>query len=107
VPTDKQLSELFAEGTAPEHDPAFALRVAAGIGRAGLGRRVLALALRVAVMVMLAVAVLVASRQIEPVLARLVEGVPQFMGVPVPMAMLGILVAGLVLLRNRLHAAAA
>jgi hypothetical protein len=69
--------------------------------------RVLALALRVAVVLMLAVALLVASRLIEPVLARLVEGVPQFMGVPVPMAMLGVLVAGLVLLRSRLHAASA
>jgi hypothetical protein len=47
----------------------------------------------------------VASRLIEPVLARLVEGVPQFMGVPVPMAMLGVFVAGLVLLRSRLRAA--
>jgi hypothetical protein len=105
VLTDDQLSELFAEGTAPERDPAFALWVAAGIGRTGLRMRVLALALRAAVMLMLAVALLVASRLIEPVLARLVEGVPQFMGVPVPIAMLGVFVAGLVLLRSRLRAA--
>jgi hypothetical protein len=107
VLTDKQLSELFAEGTAPERDPAFAHWVAAGIGRTGFHMRVLALALRVAVMLMLAVVLLVASRLIERVLARLVEGVPQFMGVPVPMAMLGVLVAGVVLLRSRLHAASA
>jgi hypothetical protein len=47
------------------------------------------------------------SRLIEPVFARLVEGVPQFMGVPVPMVVLGVVVAGLVLLRGRLHSVAA
>ena len=105
--TDTQLSELFAEGTAPERDPAFAQRVAAEIGRTRLRMRFLALALRAAAMLMLFVVIFAASRLIEPVLAQLVEGVPQFMGVPVPMAVLGVLVAGLVLLRGRLHAAAA
>jgi hypothetical protein len=102
VLTDKQLSELFAEGTAPERDPAFALWVAAGIGRTRFRMRLLALAPRAAVMLMLAVAIFVASRLIEPVLAPLVEGLPQFMGVPVPMVVLGVLVAGLVL-RARLY----
>ena len=91
--TDKQLSELFAEGTAPERDPAFALWVAAGIGRTRLRMRFLALALRAAVMLMLSVAIFVASRLIEPVLAQLVEGAPQFMGVPVPLVVVGVLVA--------------
>lgn len=95
--TDKQLSELFAEGTAPERDPAFALWVAAEIGHTRLLMRFLALAPRVAAILMLSVAIFVASRLIEPVLAPLVEGAPQFMGVPVPMVVLGVLVAGLVL----------
>ena len=100
--TDKQLSELFAEGTAPERDPDFALSVAAGIGRTRLRMRFLALALRAAVMLMLSVPIFVASRVIEPVLAQLVDWAPQFMGVPVPQVVLGVLVTGLVL-RARLY----
>jgi hypothetical protein len=99
--TDKQLSDLFAEGTAPERDPAFALRVAAGIGRTRLRMRFFALALRATVMLMLSVAVFVAIRLSTPVLAPLVDRVPQFMGVPVPLV-LGVLVAALVL-RAQLH----
>jgi hypothetical protein len=45
-------------------------------------------------MLMLSVAIFVASRLIEPVLARLVGGAPQFMGVPVPMVVLGVHWAG-------------
>jgi hypothetical protein len=102
VVTDQQLSDLFTEGTAPERDPAFGLQVAAALGRARLRRRLLALGLRVIVQLMLAVPVFVASRLIAPVLAHLVEGVPQFMGVPVPIVVLGVLVAGVVL-RARLY----
>jgi hypothetical protein len=99
--TDKQLSNLFAEGTAPEREPAFELWVAAGIGRRRLRMRFLALALRATVMLMLSVALFVAIRLVEPVLAQLVEGIPRFMGVPVPLV-LGVLVAALVL-RAQLH----
>jgi len=102
VVTDQQLSDLFTEGTAPERDPAFALWVASGIGRARLRRRLLALGLRVTVLLMLSVPVFVASRLIAPVLAHLVEGWPRFMGVPVPIVVLGVLVTGLVL-RARLY----
>jgi hypothetical protein len=103
VVTDQHLSDLFTEGTAPELDPAFALQVAAAIGRARLRGRLLALGLRVTVLLVLSVPVFVASRLIAPVLARLVEGVPKFMGVPVPIVVLGVLVIGLVVLRARLH----
>jgi hypothetical protein len=54
---------------------------------------------------LVAVALFMASRLIEPVLAQLVEGLPQlpqFMGVPVPGVLLGAIVAGLAL-RGRLH----
>jgi hypothetical protein len=95
--TDEQLSDLFAEGTAPERDPDFTLAVTAGIGRARLRVRLLVLALRVAVMLMLAVVLFVASRLIEPALAQLVDGLPRFMGVPVPIVLLGLIVAGLAL----------
>lgn len=94
--TDKQLSELFTEGTAPEQDPAFVQRVAVGIGRTHRRMRLLALARRAAVMLMLAVAMYLAVGLIKPVLSQLVEGVPQFMGVPIPMV-LCVLVVGLVL----------
>lgn len=85
--TDKQLSDLFADGTAPERDPAFALSVAAGIRRTRLRRRLLALAQRATVLLVLSVAMFVAIRLSKPVLAQLVEGMPQFMGVPVPLVL--------------------
>ena len=90
------LSELFAEGTAPEPDPAFALSVAAQIGRERLRGRLLALALPTLVVLALAGGALAAARLIEPVLVQLVAGSPQFMGVPVPLV-LGALAAGLAL----------
>jgi hypothetical protein len=99
--TDPQLSDLFTEGTAPEHDSAFTLRVASGIGRARLRRRLLALGLRATVLCMVSVPMFVASSLIAPMLAQLVEGWPRFMGVPVPVV-LGVLVAALAL-RPRLY----
>ena len=94
--TDRQLSDLFAEGTAPERDPDFALRVAAGIGRARFGIQVRALALRGAVVLMLSGVIFVAAGVVRPVLVQLVDGAPQFMGVPVPVV-LSALAVGLVL----------
>jgi hypothetical protein len=91
--SDQQLSDLFAEGTAPEHDPAFTLLVASEIGRARLRRRLLALALRVIVLLILSAPLFVVSRQIAPMLAQLVEGWPQFMGVPVPLVLCALVVA--------------
>jgi hypothetical protein len=99
--TDKQLSDLFGEGTAPDRDPAFALGVAAGIDRTRLRMRLLALALRATVMLVLSVAMFAAFRLSEPVLARLLDGMPRFMGVPVPLV-LGVLIAAVVL-RAQLH----
>lgn len=99
--TDPQLSDLFTEGTAPERDPAFALWVASGIGRARVRGQLLAFGLRAAVLLVLAVPVFVASRLIAPVLSRVVDGWPQFMGVPVPVV-LGVGVAVLAL-RARPH----
>ena len=95
--TDNQMSALFAEGTAPESDPDFALRVAAELNRARFGARLGALALRATVVLMLSGVTFVAARAVKPVLVQLVDGAPQFMGVPVPMV-LGVLVAGLALL---------
>ena len=92
--TDQQLSDLFAQGTAPERDPDFALGVAVGIGRARLRARLGALALRAAVGLMLAGVTFVAAGMIKPVLVQLVDGAPQFMGVPLPLV-LGVLAAGL------------
>ena len=99
--TDQPLSDLFTEGTAPERDPAFALQVATAIGRTRLRRRLLALGLRVTALLVLSFPVFVASRLIAPVLAHLVEGVPQFMGVPVPIVVLGVVLVTGLLLRAR------
>jgi hypothetical protein len=98
--TDPQLSHLFAEGTAPERDPAFAHSVAAGIGRARLGMRLRALALRASGVLALSGATFVAAGVIKPVLVQLVDGWSQFMGVPVPVV-LGALTAGLALSAGR------
>jgi hypothetical protein len=103
VLTDKQLSDLFADGTAPERDPAFARQVAEEIGRTRRRMRVLALSVRAAAMFMLLGAVFVASRLLAPVLTQLVEGTPEFMGVPLPTVVLGVVLAMLTL-RARLHA---
>ena len=100
--TDKQLSDLFADGTAPERDPAFVLQVATGIGRVRFRMRCVALARKVIVPLMVSVVLFIASRLIEPVLAQLIEGLPQFMGVPVPVVLLGSVVAALTL-RGRFH----
>ena len=98
--TDRQLSALFAEGTAPENDPDFALRVAAGIGRARFGIQVRALALRGAVVLTLSGVIFVAAGVVRPVLVQLVDGTPQFMGVPVPVV-LGVLAVGLAVSARR------
>jgi len=95
--TDTQLSDLFAEGTAPETDPDFTLRVTARIGRARLGGRLRVLALRAAGVLMLSGVTFVAAGVIKPMLVQLVDGAPQFMGVPAPVV-LGVLIAGLALL---------
>lgn len=93
---DPQLSDWFAEGTAPEHDLAFTLRVASEISSARSRRHLLLLGLRVIVLLMLFVPAFMASRVAAPLLAQLVEGWPRFMGVPVPVV-LGVVVAALVL----------
>jgi hypothetical protein len=93
--TDEQISGLFAEGTAPESDPVFAVEVAAGISRARLGDRLRALGLRAVVVLVLSSAIYMAAGVIRPVLAQLVQGAPQFMGVPAPVV-LGVLAAALV-----------
>jgi hypothetical protein len=93
--TDEHVTSLFAEGTAPEHDDAFAGRVDARIGKARLGMRRLALAVRLAVIVTLVAIVFVTVRALGPLLGQLAETSPKFMGVPVPLV-LGALAAGLV-----------
>lgn len=94
--SDSEFSDLFAKGTAPERDPEFVLLVAAGIGRVRLRNRLFALAGRATGVLVLAVAMFVAISLIKPLLVQLVDGSPQFMGVPVPVV-LGGLVAGLAL----------
>ncbi|HET8699812.1 MAG TPA: hypothetical protein VFO94_20170, partial [Gammaproteobacteria bacterium] len=97
---DQQLADLFAEGTAPEPDVAFALRVEADIGRARLRLRLLELALRGAVMLLVAGAVFAAARTIEPLLGQLIGGSAEFMGVPVPVVLV-VVIAGLALRGQR------
>lgn len=100
--TDPQLDRLFAEGTAPERDAAFAARVGAGIGGARLRRRWrVALAGQAAVALALAVAIFMAGRALGPVLTPLAELAPRFMGVPLPLV-LAVALLGLALRAPRL-----
>jgi hypothetical protein len=96
--TEERLAQLFADGTAPEHDAAFDRRVDAQIASVRRGRRFLALAVRALVVLTLAGAAFAALRTIEPTLEptleQIAESSPQFMGVPLPLV-LGALVVGL------------
>ena len=98
--TDERLAELFAEGTAPERDAAFASRVDAEIGRARLRLRLLALARRALVILTLAGTVFLTVRTIAPMLEGIAETSPQFMGVPLPLV-LGALAVGLAVRARR------
>jgi hypothetical protein len=91
---DDQLTGLFADGTAPERDAAFAQRVDARIASERRGARLLALAIRTLVILTLAAAMFVTVRLLEPTLQQIAENSPQFMGVPVPLV-LGALAVGL------------
>jgi hypothetical protein len=92
---EEQLSDLFATGTAPEIDQAFVLQVAMLTARAQRRVRLLALVRRVVSALTWAMGIFVASRMLEAVFVPLFEGVPEFMGVPVPMVVLATLLAGL------------
>jgi hypothetical protein len=98
--TDERLSGLFAHGTAPERDVAFARRVGAEIGRARLGWRFLALAVRALVVLTLAAAVFVTARVMAPALVPIAVSWPHFMGVPLPLV-LGALAVALFVHRRR------
>jgi hypothetical protein len=91
---DDQLAELFANGTAPEHDAAFARRIDARIASARRGLRLRAIAARVLVILTLAATAFVTIRALEPALQQIAESSPQFMGVPLPLV-LGALAVGL------------
>jgi hypothetical protein len=92
--TDERLGRLFAEGTAPERDAAFAALVDAEIGRARLVRRLLVIAMRALAVLTLASAAFLTARTIEPLLGSIAESSPRFMGVPVPLVAIA-LMAGL------------
>jgi hypothetical protein len=104
--TDEELAGLFAEGTAPDRDAAFARRVDARIGFARARPRLLAPGLRALVILSLAAAVFVTVRTLEPALLQIVDHSPQFMGVSVPTIMavlaVGLAVRALRFLRLRL-----
>ncbi len=97
--TETPLGELFAEGTAPERDPEFARKVAAGVGRARLGRRMGAIAARGAGRRRPARRFVTAGL-IGPVVAALMSGAPEVMGAPLP-AVVAVVVVGLALMVRR------
>jgi hypothetical protein len=90
--TDEHLTSLFAEGTAPERDTAFASRIDARIASARRGLRLLAFAIRTLVILTLAAAMFVTVRALEPALGQIAESSPQFMGVPVPLILVALAV---------------
>lgn len=106
--TDKQLAELFAEGSAPERDRAFAQRVVVDIGRVRRRAHWLALAYRMTAVLVFGGTLFGVGRLVDAALMQLGAwvpqlteiAVPQFMGVPVPLAVFG-LVVGLILRGQR------
>jgi len=82
---DEQLAGLFAEGTAPERDAAFAQCVGVRIVSERRGARDLALSVRLVVMLTLGVMAFATVRLAEPTLKQIAESSPEFMGVPVPL----------------------
>jgi hypothetical protein len=101
---DDQLAELFADGTAPERDAAFARRVDARISLARLRQHLLVHAMRALVVLTLAGAAFVALRtlepMIEPTLDLMAEISPQIMGVPAPLILTALVVGLAVRLRR-------
>lgn len=95
--TDDQLSNLFAEGTAPERDAVFAGRVDAQIARAPKPSPLLLHTLRAALVLAIAGAVFVTLRAVgpifEPAPGHVDLALPHVMGVPLPLV-LGALVFG-------------
>lgn len=83
----QELSDLFAQGTAPDADPAFERSVTARIGRARRIGRLAALALPATAVLVFSAAAFATATVVRPVLAPLVEGAPQFMGVPAPLVL--------------------
>src|SRR5262245_33498011 len=94
----EQLKELFASGTAPERDAAFASRVDARIASERRSLRLAALAVRALVILMSAAALFMIVRELrpafEPMLEQFAESSPHFMGVPLPLV-LGAVAVGL------------
>ena len=84
-PENDQLTDLFASGTAPERDAAFARRIDARIASERRGFHLAALAVRALVILMFAAALFVTIRELEPALQEIAGSSPQFMGVPLPM----------------------
>ena len=91
--TDKPLSDLFAEGTAPETDAAFTRGVEAEIGRARLRGRLLAIARPATAVLALSGLTFVTAGAVRPLLGQLIEGTPRFMGVPAPVVLCAALAA--------------
>jgi hypothetical protein len=103
---DDQLDELFASGTAPERDTAFARRVDVQIASERRGLRLAALAVRALVILAVAATLFVTVRELEPTLQQIVGTSPQFMGVPLPLILVvlavGLAVRALQFVRLRL-----
>ena len=104
--TDEQLTELFADGTAPERDAVFAQRVDARIASERRGFRLAALAVRALVILMFAAVLFVTILELEPVLQAIAQSSPHFMGVPLPLILvvlaIGLAVHALRFVRLRL-----
>jgi hypothetical protein len=102
--SDDDLSRLFRQGTSPERDTAFDRQVEAKIGRLRRRARLLGAlgaALRGAAAVAAAGALFLAVRAIEPWATRLLEGVPELLGVPAPLAIAALVLAAVLLARGR------
>lgn len=90
--TDDQIAALFAQGSTPERDRAFAERVAKNVARLGWLERLMTAA-RAAALFAVAVALFFGLRALEPIAAPVLAWTPELMGVPAPLVLAAIAVA--------------
>ena len=90
--TDDHLSNLFAEGTAPERDAAFALRIDAQIASERRALRMRALAIRTLMILVLAATTFLMVRALDWALAQMDYSAPLIMGVPLPLILAALMI---------------
>jgi len=99
---DDELVDLFQRGTAPERDKLFVERVTADVRQLQIIRKLVVL-IKIAGFASFAVVLFILVELFQPTIIRLLDGLPEFMSVPLPQAVIAILCAIVVLIRRPLR----